>query len=162
MNKEEIFKDIPNYEGLYQVSDLGRVKSLKFNKDRILKNRINSTKYLNVILYKNKICKSFKTHQLVAMAFLEHKPNGYKLIVDHINNIRTDNRVENLQLITQRENVSKDIKIGTSKYVGVSWSKFNNKWLSRIRIGCKIKHLGYFTDEYKAHLKYQQELKKIK
>ena len=161
MNTKEIFKDIPGYEGYYQVSTLGNVKSLKYGKERILKDRINSTKYLNVILYKNKICKSFKNHQLVAMAFLNHKPNGYELIVDHINNVRTDNRVENLQLITPRENVSKDIRNGTSKYIGVSWSKKSNKWLSRIKINYKIKHLGYFIEEYEAHLAYQNELKNI-
>ena len=42
------------------------------------------------------------------MAFLNHKPNGNKLVVDHINNVKTDNRLSNLQIITQRKNTSKD------------------------------------------------------
>src|SRR6056297_3432752 len=112
----EIFKDIPNYEGLYQVSNLGIVKS----RNRVVKNRwefyvlkgkkikgsINSDGYIVVRLSKNKIEKDFKTHQLVAMAFLGHKPCGNKLVIDHINNKKSDNRLENLQITTQRHNAT--------------------------------------------------------
>jgi ribosomal protein L15E len=72
------------------------------------------------------------------MAFLNHTPCGYKIVVDHIdNNIKTDNRLENLQLITQRENVSKDIKNTSSKYIGVCWHKKAKKWRSSIQINGK-------------------------
>ena len=96
---EETWKSIPSYEGLYQVSSLGNVKSLKFGKERILTNTIRSDGYSVAGLSKNGIEKKIKTHQLVAMAFLEHKPNGYTLVVDHINGNPSDNRLENLRIL---------------------------------------------------------------
>jgi hypothetical protein len=163
MNKE-IFKDIPNYEGTYQVSNLGNVKSLgneKTRKERILKPADNGHGYYRVNLCKEGKKKTMKVHVLVAMAFLNHNPDGtHRICVDHINNNPLDNRVENLQLISQRENTSKDKK-GSSKYTGVSWHKRHNKWMVSIAINGKSKHLGYFTDEYEAHLTYQNKLNEI-
>ena len=171
MSNIEIWKDIPGYEGMYQVSDMGNVKSLGREvlrndeypikiKEKILKPGLSSSGYLIVILCKNNLKKSITTHMLVAMAFLNHKSDGTnKICVDHINNIKTDNRVINLQIITNRENLSKDKKNGTSKYTGVSWSKSRNKWIAEITINGKGKHLGYFIDEYVAHLVYEKALK---
>ena len=162
--ENEVWKDIPNYEGLYQASNLGNIKSLNYrrkNKEQVLKTCFDKYQYLRLELVKNKKGKVFRVHQLVAMAFLNHKPCGYKFVVDHINNNQLDNRVENLQVITQRENVSKDIPKGTSKYIGVFWDKSRNKWKSSIRINGKTKHLGRFESEYEAHLKYQEALKNI-
>jgi hypothetical protein len=171
--QEEIWKDIPNYEGLYQVSNLGNVKSLSREilkrgkypficKERMLKNRVNTRGYNQFILSSNRNRKTFTTHQLVAMAFLNHKPDGtHKLVVDHINANKLDNRVENLQVISQRENSSKDKKNKASRYTGVSWSSGNNKWMSAIRINGKQNHLGYFKCETSAHLAYQNKLKQI-
>jgi hypothetical protein len=94
------------------------------------------------------------------MAFLNHKPDGTnKIVVDHINNIKTDNRLVNLQLISQRENTSKDKKNGTSQYTGVCWKKSKNKFEAQININNKYKYLGLFTDEYEAHLAYEKALK---
>jgi hypothetical protein len=101
-------------------------------------------------------------HQLVAMAFLNHTPCGMNLVVDHINSNKLDNRVENLQLITQRENSSKDIKNKTSKYTGVSWCKHRGKWLSQIYLNKKTYNLGRFNCELSAHLAYINKLKQIK
>lgn len=160
---EEIFKDIPNFKG-YQISNLGRVKSLNYNntkKSGILKPIINSYGYLKLELSKNGKKKTFKIHQLMAITFLGHKTNGCKTVVDHINSIKTDNRLENLQLISQRKNSSKDKK-GTSKYTGVSWNKNALKWLSQIYIKGKIKRLGLFKTEKVAAAVYQYELSKIK
>lgn len=168
----EIFKDIPNYEGLYQVSNLGTVRSLdntsnhwrggsRLRKGRILRSRICKNGYSNVCLFSYGVKKTLRVHQLVAITFLNHVPNRHVIVVDHINNNRTDNRLENLQLITQRENVSKNNK-GTSKYVGVYWSKKSNKWRSVITINNKRKHLGLFEKEEDAHIAYQKELKQIK
>jgi hypothetical protein len=152
--QKEVWKDIPNYEGLYQVSNLGRVK----NKLNILKNSPNSRGYCYVKLYKFGIHKMYAIHQLVALNFLGHISDGtHRIVVDHINNDKLDNRVENLQLISNRENCSKDKKNGTSKYTGVSWCKSKNKWVSRIYINKKIKHIGYFINEYDAYLSYLKE-----
>lgn len=96
----EFWKDIEGYEGLYQVSNIGQVKSLKRNK--ILKPAPNSCGYLQVCLHKNGKQKTFRIHRLVAEAFL---PNEDELPeVDHINSDKTDNRVANLQWISHVEN----------------------------------------------------------
>ena len=158
---KEVFKDIPNYEGLYQISNLGRLKSLKFNKERILKPTVGGNGYLFVNLCCEGKLKPITVHQLVAIAFLNHTPCGYKIVVDHINCDEQDNRLENLQLISQRENSSKDRKGGASKYTGVSWHKTYNKWISAIRINGKKKHLGYFKCELEASEAYQSKLKEI-
>jgi len=157
---KEIFKDIPNCEGLYQISNFGRVKSLKFNRERILKPAPNNYGYLFVILYCEGKQKNITVHQIMAIVFLNHTPCGHKIVVDHINCDKQDNRLENLQLISQRENSSKDRK-GSSKYTGVCWDKRNNKWLSVIRINGKQKHLGYFNCELEASAAYQSKLKAL-
>lgn len=153
---KEIWKDIPGYEGLYKVSDLGNIIN---NKGRLLK-QTKGKCYLKIELWSKKLKqkrKSFSTHQLVAMTFLDHTPCGYELVVDHINNNPLDNRAENLQIITNRENSSKEKK-GSSKYPGVYWNKEKKKWRSVIRINRKLKHLGYFTKEEDASKAYQKKL----
>lgn len=169
--KQEIWKDIPNYEGLYQVSDFGVVKSLKryvkgkvgnrLQKEKILSKRLVGNignQYYAVTLYNNKDKKQIKVSVLVAMAFLNHTPNGYiGFTVDHIDNNPLNNNVDNLQVITKRENSSKDRK-GISKYTGVTFNKKSNKWRSQIWINGKNKTLGCFDNELEAHRAYQKEL----
>ena len=166
---EEIWKDIPKYEGLYQASNLGRVKSLsrlRFNnggkftsKEKILK-PAKCKNYLLVVLYKNKIAKSIQVHQLVAMAFLNHAPCGHKRVINHIDNNQTNNKVCNLEIVSQREN-SYTHHVGTSKYTGVSWDSARNKWASKIMINAKTKFLGRFNTEIEASIAYQNKLKEI-
>ncbi len=169
--QKEIYKDIPGYEGYYQVSDLGNVKSLerrvysggvgRVRRERILKPALVPVGYLKVVLQLNRIRKNKTIHQLVCMAFLGHKPNGYKLVVNHKNFIRTDNCLENLEIITQRENTDQKHLKSTSKYTGVYWNKGSKKWRSVIEINRKKKHLGYFTNEKEAHLAYQFALARV-
>ena len=94
----EIWKNVKGFED-YEVSELGNVKSLKLGKERILKNSIDKKGYYKVNLSNKGKTKTFKVHKLVAMAFLNHKPCGYKIVVDHIDNNPLNNNVENLQLI---------------------------------------------------------------
>jgi hypothetical protein len=160
----EIWKDIPKFKN-YQVSNLGNVRSLNYNRTKKIKNlklKINKRGRIAVNLSQNGIrYDNFKVYQLVAMAFLNHKPCGHKVVVDHIDNNKKNNKLYNLQLITQRENSSKDKKNKTSKYTGVCWNKKQKKWQSAIQINNKIKHLGYFVDELEASKIYKKELEKI-
>ena len=156
----EIWKDVVDYEGLYQISNLGRVKSLQFNKEKILKPQLVNNNYFIVRLCNNNY-KSRLVHQLVAESFLGHKPCGHKLVVDHINDIKTDNRLENLQIVTQRFNNRKAQGNYSSNYKGVSWAKESNKWTSRIYIKGKYQYLGLFINEHEAHLTYQNALNNL-
>lgn len=103
----EIWKDIKGYEGLYQVSNLGNVKSLKYGREKILKGYKNYKGYLTVKLLKNKKSKIYLIHRLVAICFL---PNNFGNVeIDHINTDRTDNRLENLRWVTHKENCNNSI-----------------------------------------------------
>jgi hypothetical protein len=156
----EVWKKIKGFEN-YQVSNYGNVRSNKFNKTLLLKQTKDSTRYLTVGLYKFGKCYNKTVHSLVAIAFLNHIPNKYNLVVDHINNNSLDNKLENLQIVTHRKNISKEKKGFTSKYIGVSWYKTKNKWVSTIHFNGKKKHLGYFDCEYDAHLAYENKLKEL-
>ncbi len=91
--ENEIFRDIENYENLYQISNLGRVYSVKSGK--FLKPQKRKDNYLQVILWKNGKLKAYLVHRLVGQAFIPN-PMNYKE-VNHKSEIKTDNRVENLE-----------------------------------------------------------------
>ena len=107
----EIWKDVKGYEGVYMVSNLGNLKSLSRSvkgkhspyttKERILKATPTATGYLAVTFYGGNKKKTTCIHQLVAIAFLNHNPCGYKLVVNHKNHNTLDNRVENLEITKQ-------------------------------------------------------------
>ena len=164
---QENFRDIKGYEGSYQVSNLGRVKSLKRKNargniicERILKPIINQCGYYIVSLCNVKR-KNYQIHQIEAIAFLNHVPCGYKLVVDHIDNNKLNNYLPNLRIITNRENTNRKHLKSSSKYVGIHWHKQRKKWQAQIYINGKLKHLGLFTDELKASKAYQIELNKL-
>jgi hypothetical protein len=157
---KEIFKDIPNYEGIYQVSNLGNVKSLKFGKEKIIKKSF-ARGYHRVGLFDGVLRKQRSVHQLVAEAFLNHTPCGHELVVNHKNNIKTDNRVENLELITQRENTNKKHLKSKSKYTGVSFCKNSNKWVSYITYKGKQITIGRFNNEIDAYNSYLNKLNQL-
>ena len=166
----EEFRKIKDYQN-YEISNLGRVKSLSRNvwngktyyniKEKILVNRLDSHNYYIVTLLNKNGKKTFKVHKLVAISFLNHKPNGYESVIDHIDNNRLNNKLDNLQITTQRKNSSKDKKNKSSKYTGVSLIKSTNKWYSYIRINGIGINLGCFDNEYDAHLAYQEAINKF-
>jgi hypothetical protein len=117
----EIWKDICGYEGLYKISNLGRVKSLQgynghtyYNRELILRpTRVliskNYERYI-IKLTKNKKSKTYKIHRLVAEAFIKNEQK--KPYVNHIDGNPLNNNVENLEWCTQRENIIHSLKFG--------------------------------------------------
>lgn len=171
--EKEIWRDVKGYEGYYQASSIGRIKSLKRSyvnsldrvrvvKEKILMPILQPNLYLRVCLFKDKKRKYLSVHVVVAMAFLNHTPCGHGTEVDHINEIKSDNRVKNLQLLTGRENTVRSKRNGTSKKTGVSWSECNKKWKVEIYIKDKGVYLGRFKSEIKAANEYQRALKEFK
>jgi len=159
---QEIWKDVEGYTG-YQISNLGRVKSVKRGKPRILKYVQTGFGYCRVSLCQDAIVSTKSIHQLVAIAFLGHKTGSHTVVVDHINNDVSDNRAINLQIISQRENATKDQfrQNFSSKYIGVSRRKGTNIWIAQIHINGKGTKIGTFINEIDAHNAYQEKLKQI-
>jgi hypothetical protein len=99
----EIWKDIPWFEWKYQASNLGNIKSfVKWNdwNERILKPWTDTKWYLRLVLYKNKVKRTYKVHRLICFTFLWDS----ELQVNHKNWIKDDNRLENLEYVTNLEN----------------------------------------------------------
>lgn len=129
----EIWRDIDGYDGLYQVSNFGRVKSFKYKTPRILKLTPYPNGYLRVDLHYNGAVKSASVHRLVAEAFIPN-PDG-KPEVNHINGDKTDNHVENLEWATRTENVQHALMSGLTKQNGEdsSCAKLTNEQARFIR-----------------------------
>lgn len=157
----EIYKYIKGYKRIYKISNLGNVKSLKLGREIILKKGLSSSGYFTVGLYLDGKSKTHQVHQLVAMAFLGHIPSGHKLVVNHKNFDKLDNRVENLEITTQRNNTNRKHIKSSSKYTGVYRCKTGKKWISTIVINGKKNYLGRFKKEIDAYNTYQNKLKEL-
>jgi len=155
---EEIWKNIPGYEGLYQVSNFGNVKSFNgrwSNEPKVLKFKFNRKNgYLSYILCKNGNQKTYYAHQLVAIVFLNHQTSSHKIVVNHIDHNKLNNHVSNLEIVTQRYNATEYIKdVGVYLY--------RNKWSTMIKIEGKKRYLGSFDNKEKALQIYQTALNNI-
>ncbi|MBM5782939.1 MAG: endonuclease [Pelagibacterales bacterium] len=142
---EEVWRDIKGYEGLYQVSSLGNVKSLNYNrtkKEKVLKFGKDKGGYYFVVLYLNKKAKTIIAHRLVAIAFLENPEN--KPQVNHLNGKKLDNRVENLEWSSRSENMRHAFDTGLSE--GKKGEKHGRSKLTESQV-IKIREL-YSTRSY--------------
>lgn len=164
----EIWEDVKGYEGLYQISNFGRVFSLEKS---TINNGFAAIKfaffvktnircgYLVVRLFKSGNAKTYPIHRLIAINFIPNILN--KPCINHIDRNRQNNAIENLEWVTYRENASHATKLlitKTSPFTGVSWNKNYNKWVSYIQINKKRNHLGYFVNELDAKVAYEDAL----
>ena len=147
-----VWKWIEGYEGLYQISSLGEVKSFKkVNLNGgLLKPRVSGRGYLQVVLYKDKKKSDKLIHRLVAEAFLQDWDNSKD--VDHINIDRLNNHVDNLRMASDSQNQRNRVSLkgSSSKYKNVYWDRRSGKWRVTIRVNGKKKHIGLFTNEEEA------------
>lgn len=153
----EIYKDIEGFEGFYQVSNLGNIKSIKYNK--IMKySDINNCGYYRIYLTKDNIKKRYFIHRLVAEAFLSKVIDKNK--VNHIDKNKLNNELSNLEWCNMRENTSYSILNKTSKYIGVHLRSDSNinKWRASIRVNKSLVNLGSFDTEEKASKAYNEYL----
>lgn len=100
---QERWKDIEGYDGAYQVSDLGRVRSLKFGRVKVLRPGNNGNEYLRVNLSNGGKIKRFYIHRLVAQAFIENDDET-KTLINHIDECKQNNRFWNLEYCTPQYN----------------------------------------------------------
>lgn len=167
----EIWKDIEGYENIYQISNLGRVKSLErlvkhskggfqLNKEIILKNSVDKNKYCKVVLCKNKFTKTLLCHRLVAKHFLVNTDN--LPLVNHKDKNPLNNSFKNLEWVSSRENICHSKLKGkfSSDFIGVSYIEKYKKFQSTISINNKNKNLGSFKTEeeaYKARVNFEKD-----
>lgn len=120
----EVWKDIRGYEGLYQVSNLGNVRSLNWRNTGTVRNltlKSHNRGYLKVELASKGKCKTFMVHRLVAFHFVPGYQDGF--VVNHINERKTDNRADNLEWVSQAKNTEYTL----SKHSSVSDRCRSNK-----------------------------------
>lgn len=167
--QEEEWRDVIDYEGLYQISNLGRVKSIERLKQNNSKLQIVSgciktqfltrKKYCYSVLYKDNKKKMKTIHRMVGIAFIPNHKNLPE--VNHKDFNKLNNTLTNLEWSTGEDNRrhrSLNEK-STSKYVGVHFDRFRNKWASSITLNKKQVKFGRFDTELEAYMaRYNYEI----
>lgn len=165
-NSNEIWKDIEGFEGIYQISNCSRVKSLDrevkghkstwIKKGTIMKTTLNHKGYESISLCKNGTKQTAFTHRLVAIAFISNSEN--KPQINHKNGIKTDNRIENLEWCTNSENQIHAYENGLNKWTenhsnamrkrGFTIRKLDNSQVSELK---KLRLQGYTYAKLSEH-----------
>lgn len=148
------WKDIKNYEGLYKISSLGEIKNLKHKKEKEVKQVLQKTGYLKVILIKDKKPKAFYVHRLVAQAFIPNIEN--KSQVNHKDGNKQNNNINNLEWNTPKENVKHAYKNGLSVISDKqkqNMSKIKSKKVDQYDLN------GNFIKTWKSLTEVEKELK---
>lgn len=151
--ESEIWKDVVGYEGLYQVSNFGNVKSVdriilrsstpQHIKGKAVRQGIQNTGYKIVALWNKKKRKVFLVHRLVADAFIP-KTDLFRNNVDHINGIRTDNHVRNLRWCTQKENTN--FPVARSKYEKSNMDRIRHIKITKSKNSLQVAQLSLNGD----------------
>ena len=145
-------KPIVGYED-YSVDEDGNVYSMKFGKIKKIKPRKDRGGYLAVGLLKNGKQKTFSVHRLLYSAFVGDIPD--KMFIDHIDRNKTNNKLDNLRLVTAQQNqFNRDPR-------GYSWDKEMKKWRAYIKLNGKTIHLGLFNTELEAKAAYLEAKDKL-
>lgn len=163
---QEEWKPVVGYEGLYEVSNLGRVKSVhriversdgktQTVSEKIIKQQIGTSGYYTIRISNMGVMKTYSVHKLICQAFYGHKPNNYKEVVDHIDGNRLNNNLANLQIISHRVNVSKGFKNKSSKYTGVFFCSTRKLFIANIKLNGKREYIGAFKNEEEAYNAYK-------
>lgn len=156
---EEIWKKVKGYENLYEISNTGKIKSLRFNKEKILKPALSTSGYFMIALWKDKKPKYQSIHSLIAINFLNYKITTRKIVVDHIDNNKLNNCVKNIQIISNRENSFKDKKSKSGEY---NIYLNSGAYLVRMRINGVKQTFGTFKNIEDAIIKRNFVINKLK
>lgn len=152
----EEWVEIKGYDSKYYVSNLGRVKSVKYRRPRILKPRLDNHGYYRVALVNGKRIKECKIHRLVAEAFIENPYN--KPTVNHIDGNKRNNRVENLEWATSKEQMEHALATGLrSKKV----SQSNDSKSCRKSIIKSANHNKNNQEQYTTRERFRQTIKNL-
>jgi len=148
MNK----KVIPNYPKYYVTED-ARV----FGPRGELKQSINGGGYKQVTLSNEDGQKSWNVHKIMAVTFLNHITSGHSLVIDHIDYNKLNNNLSNLQIISQRQNLTKD-----TENKGVYYYEARDKWRALVQVNGVRKHIGYFHTKEEAQRVRENYIKQLK
>lgn len=157
----ENWKFIKNYENRYMISDLGNIKSLKKlhrNSEKILKPVIQTGGYCAIDLGNGKKIKRFLIHRLVAENFIENPLN--KKQVNHINGIKNDNKLNNLEWVTASENQKHSILIGLRTTKGIKNSQCKIKETDVLKILKDKRNYKKISLEYKISISTISDIKR--
>lgn len=160
----EEWRDVVGYEGLYQVSNTGKVRSMNYRRSGAARDLVQTLTngYPIVCLSASGKQKNHTVHTLVAAAFLGNRPDGYE--VNHINAVKNDNRIENLEYVTPSENsyYREAFKVIRHPYLGMEWhmecySERINKELSKP----PSEERDFTLNSYYRQISYLQRVAKI-